>query len=118
MNDELETFVPLKFKRYGGRRLASTPKHNTTLLEWVGRAFYWQHLIDTRKVSSGRQLARQEGIDQSIVNEMLRLTLLAPDLIEQLMAGQQPRSLTVAQFQRNRLPVEWQAQRTLFTRFD
>jgi len=118
MNSQLETLVPLTFKRYGGRRLASTPKHDPTLLEWVGRAFYWRHLLDTGKVSSGRQLAKREGFEQSIVNEMLRLTLLAPDLIEQLMAGQQPRSLTVVRFQRNRLPVDWQAQREMFTRFE
>ena len=51
------------------------------------------------------------------MNELLRLTLLAPDIIEQLMAGRQPRRLTLMWFQRNPLPVDWQAQRDIITNF-
>ena len=52
------------------------------------------------------------------MNELLRLTLLAPDIIEQLIAGRQPRRLTLMWFQRNPLPVDWQAQRDIITNFD
>ena len=52
------------------------------------------------------------------MNELLRLTLLAPDIIEQLMAGRQPRRLTLMWFQRNPLPVDWQAQRDIITNFE
>ena len=47
-----------------------------------------------------------EGLHPSTVNELLRLTLLAPDIIEQLRAGCQPRRLTLMWFQRHRLPVD------------
>ena len=63
-------------------------------------------------------IARAEGLDPSTVNELLRLTLLAPDIIEQLMAGRQPRRLTLMWFQRNPLPVDWQAQRDIIANFD
>jgi hypothetical protein len=53
-----------------------------------------------------------------VVNELLRLTLLAPDIIEQLMAGRQPRRLTLMWFQRNRLPVGWPAQRDIIASFE
>ena len=65
----------------------------------------------------GSAIARAEGLDPSTVNELLRLTLLAPDIIAQLMAGRQPRRLTLMWFQRNPLPVDWQAQRDIITNF-
>jgi len=120
VNDQLETFVPLTFKRRGVRRLAATaaPAHDTTFLEGLGRAFYWQHLLDSGVVKSGSEIARHEGLHHSTVNELLRLTLLAHDIIEMLMAGRQPQRLTLMWFQRNRLPVDWQAQRDIIATFD
>lgn len=120
MNSELETFVPLAFKRRGVQRLAVTdaPAHDTTFLAGLGRAFYWQHLLDTGVVKSGSEIASHEGLHHSTVNELLRLTLLAPDIIEQLMAGRQPRRLTLMWFQRNSLPVDWRAQRDIVASFE
>ena len=120
MNSELETFVPFVYKRRGVERLAQTvtPAHDTTFLVGLGRAFYWQRLLDTGVMASGSAIARAEGLDPSTVNELLRLTLLAPDIIEQLMAGRQPRRLTLMWFQRNPLPVEWQAQRDIIINFE
>ena len=119
MNGEMETFVPLEFQRRGVRRLAVTeaPAHDTTFLEALGRAFYWQRLIDEGVVKNGREIARREGLHPTTVNELLRLTLLAPDIIEMLMAGRQPQRLTLMWFQRNRLPVDWQAQRDIIRKF-
>ncbi|MGD7413304.1 site-specific recombinase resolvase, partial [Ralstonia pseudosolanacearum] len=52
------------------------------------------------------------------VNELMRLTLLAPDIIAQLLAGRQPRSMTLWWFQHSPLPVDWDAQRQLVARFE
>jgi len=81
-------------------------------------AAYWQYLTDTGMMTSGSAIARAEGLHHSVVNELLRLTLLAPHLIEQLMAGRQPRRLNLMWFQRNRLPVGWAAQREIMSRFE
>jgi hypothetical protein len=53
----------LAFKRRGVRRLAATedPAHDITFLEGLGRAFYWQHLLDTGVMKSGSDIARAEG---------------------------------------------------------
>ncbi len=120
MNSDLETFVPFAYKRRGFERLAqtATPAHDTTFLVGLGRAFYWQSLLDTGVMANGSAIARAEGRDPSTVNELLRLTLLAPDIIDQLMAGRQPRRLTLMWFQGNPLPLDWQAQRDIFTNFD
>lgn len=89
-----------------------------TLLEGIARAFYWQHLLDTGTMPSGSAIARAEKLHHSVVNELLRLTLLAPDIIEQFMAGRQPRRLTLMWFQRNRLVLDWQAQRQFMASFE
>lgn len=116
----LETFVPLVFKRRGIRRLADTGAvaHDPTIIEAVARAFHWQHLLDAGEFESGAAIARAEGLHPSTVNELLRLTLLAPDIVEQLLAGRQPRCLTLIWFQRNPIPVDWQQQRQIIQSFE
>ena len=120
MDDALKSFVPLAFRRRGVQRLAVNDRHahDVTLIEGLARAFYWQHLLDSGAMSSGSAIARAEKLHHSVINELLRLTLLAPDIIEQWMAGRQPRRLTLMWFQRNCLPVDWQAQRELLASFE
>jgi hypothetical protein len=119
MDDALESFVPLTLRRSCDQRLAvDRHAHDVTLIEGLARAFYWQHLLNSGAMSSGSAIARAEKLHHSVINELLRLTLLAPDIIEQWMAGRQPRRLTLMWFQRNRLPVDWQAQRELLASFE
>ena len=119
-DDKLETFVPLVLRRRGVQRVADDERnvHDVTLIDGLARAFYWQRLLDADALPSGSAIARAETLHHSMVNELLRLTLLAPDLIEQVMAGRQPRRLTLMWFQRHPLPVDWQAQRELFASFE
>lgn len=119
MNADLESFVPLTFARRGVQRLACTSATtlDTTFLVGLSRAFYWKSLLDSGAMQSGSEIAKNEGLHHSVVNELLRLTLLAPDIISQLMSGTQPRRLTLLWFQRNRLPVDWQAQREIIASF-
>jgi predicted urease superfamily metal-dependent hydrolase len=112
--------VPLKFIRRGAQRLAvsDAPAHDTTLIQAVSRAFYWQTLIANGAMKNGKDIARAEGIHPTSVNELLRLTLLAPDVIEQILAGRQPRRMTLLWFQHHPLPVDWAAQRDLLQSFE
>ena len=52
------------------------------------------------------------------VNELLRLTLLEPAIIQSILAGQQPRCMSLLWFQRNPLPTDWVAQREVAAEFD
>ncbi len=115
MDASMETFVPLTFGSRGVQRAPAGEGsgHDATLIEGLARAFYWQHLLDIGAMPSGAAIARAENLDQSVVNESKRMTLLAPDIVEQCMVGKQPRRLTLAWFQRNRLMVDWDAQRQL-----
>jgi hypothetical protein len=116
----LETIVPLVFKRRGSRRLADTgvPAHDTTIIEALARALHWQHLLDTGALPSGSAIARAEGLHKTMINELLHLALLAPDIVERLMTGRQPRRLTLIWFMRHRIPADWEAQRRLIQSFE
>jgi hypothetical protein len=52
------------------------------------------------------------------VNELLRLTLLEPAIIQAILAGTQPRCMSLIWFQRNPLPTGWVAQREVIVAFD
>lgn len=82
------------------------------------RAFYWQQLLDDGVVGSGSEIAQREGLHHSTVNELLRLTLLEPAIIQSVLAGQQPRCMSLLWFQRNPLPTDWVGQREVVAGFD
>ena len=118
--DPMTKFEPLRLRRRGKRPLGNEARsgHNLTLLDGVARGFYWQNLLDTGAMDSGSDIARAEGLHHSVVNELLRLTLLAPDILEMLIAGQQPPQLALIWFQRNPLPLDWVAQRQMLQGFE
>lgn len=120
MTPQLESFVPVALRRRGAQRVLADgrPMHDTTLLQALAKGFYWQCLIDTNVMKSGAAIAKAEGLHPAAVNELMRLTLLAPDIIERLLAGRQPRRLTLWWLQHNPLPVDWAAQREIMARFE
>lgn len=68
-------------------------------------------MLDDGVVGSGSEIAQREGLHHSTVNELLRLTLLEPAIIQSILAGQQPKCISLLWFQRNPLPTDWVAQR-------
>lgn len=126
----LSTFIPLKIRKRGASKVVVRPdgqveaagevttQHDQPLLVALTRAFYWQHLLDEGVVDSGSEIARREGLHHSTVNELLRLTLLEPAIIQAILAGKQPRCMSLLWFQRNPLPTGWAAQRDVLARFD
>jgi hypothetical protein len=127
---KLSTFIPLKIRKRGASKVVVRPdghveaagkvttQHDQPLLVALTRAFYWQQLLDDGVVASGSEIAQREGLHHSTVNELLRLTLLAPAIIQAILAGKQPRCMSLLWFQRNPLPTDWTAQRALLARFD
>ena len=127
---KLTTFIPLQIKKRGGSKMVVRPdgqvaapgrsntQHDQPLLVALARAFYWQQLLDDGVVGSGSEIARREGLHHSTVNELLRLTLLEPAIIQSLLVGQQPRCMSLLWFQRNPLPTDWLAQREVVAGFD
>ena len=124
----VSTFIPLKIRKRGVRKVLIRPSatlnsggnsdFDQPLITALTRAFYWQQLIDERVVANGTEIAKQEGLHHSTVNELLRLTLLDPDIIKLILSGKQPRCMSLLWFQRNPLTVNWQEQREVLARFD
>ena len=127
---KLSTFIPLKIRKRGASKVVVradgqieapgkvATQHDQPLLVALTRAFYWQQLIDDGVVGSGSEIAQREGLHHSTVNELLRLTLLEPAVIQSILAGQQPRCMSLLWLQRNPLPTEWAAQREVIAAFD
>jgi hypothetical protein len=122
---EVPSFNPIPFKQRGGRKkVISTnaesvemyvkkPGTNSVLIHAIAKAFYWAHLINTGVVKSGSGIAEKEGVEVSSVNELLRITLLDPTIIENILTGTQPSALSIQWFTRHPLPVDWNSQRIL-----
>ena len=124
---KISTFIPLKIRKRGGRKVVDgqmdAPGKVATEIDQplrvaLSRAFYWQQLLDDGVVGSGSEIAQRERLHHSTVNELLRLTLLEPAIIQSILAGRQPRCMSLLWFQRNPLPTDWVAQRNVVARFD
>ena len=88
------------------------------LLTALSRAFHWQQLLDDGVVDTGSEIANREGLHHFTVNELLRLTLLEPDIVKAIYAGQQPRCMSLLWFQRDPLPEGCVVQREVAAWFD
>ena len=123
---KLTTLIPVHIRRSGGRKVVipaapstdPAPEHHTPILTALSRAFHWQRLLGEGIVKSGSDIARQEGLNQSTVNELLRLTLLSPVMVLAHLAGRQPKTLTLRWLKNHELPSDWEAQREVFGAFD
>ena len=122
---KLTTFIPVRIKRHGGRKVVipaaagdRMPEHDAPILTALSRAFHWQRLIDEGIVNSGSDIARREGLHQTTVNELLRLTLLSPKLVHSILDGQQPKTLSLLWLKNNLPPSGWDEQHALFDGFD
>jgi hypothetical protein len=97
--------VPISIKKRGGLKQILAPdgtnyipdrKPDGTLVKAVARAFRWRKMLEAGRYATLKELAAAEKINPSYVSRVLRLTLLAPDLIEAILVGRQPPMLTLA----------------------
>jgi hypothetical protein len=67
-------------------------------------------MLEDGKYRSAGEIADAEGITRSFVNRLLRLTLLAPDIVEAIVEGRQPKGMQLQELMRT-VPSAWQSQR-------
>ena len=111
--------VPLAVRKpRGGRKLMIAPATtmnrgasagDTTLVKAVARAFRWRRMMEAGRYGTINELAAAEKINSSYVSRLLRLTLLAPDIIEAILDGRQPEGMTLPGLMEP-FPVEWEGQ--------
>ena len=60
------------------------------MVKALARAFRWRKVLDTGVHATLEDLARAKGVNASYVSRLLRLTLLAPEIVEAILDGRQP----------------------------
>lgn len=126
----LETFVPWTLVRRGLKKRVITPldapqeflaeakrdraaqaaTQDSALMRALGLAHHWQRLLDEERASSVADIARAEGMDVTQVRRVMRLTLLAPEVIERLVAAP---DIALEHIVRRPWPLSWSQQRQM-----
>jgi hypothetical protein len=86
--------------------LALERRQDITLIKAVARAFRWRRMLEAGHYATVKELAAAEKINSSYVSRVLRLTLLAPDIVEAILAGRQPDGMTLPGLLKP-FPVDW-----------
>jgi hypothetical protein len=115
----LTVVIPLSVKIRGGRKAIITPgvlvldaRQDVTLIKAVARAFRWRRLLEGGQFATVQELAAAEKINASYVSRVLRLTLLAPNIVEAILDGRQAEGMTLPGLM-DGVAVEWERQRRL-----
>ena len=82
---------------------------DSALLKALARGFRWRKLLETGDFSTIQEIADAENINPSYVSRVLRMTLLAPETVEAILAGKQLERLTMARAMQP-FPEEWSKQ--------
>lgn len=115
--------VPIAFRRQHGRKRVvrpdgsemippAQPHIDQTLVKALARAHRWQRMIEDGEYATLQDIAAAERINPSYVSRVLRLTLLAPDIIEAILDGPQQVTATLRSLMIPFSPA-WDEQRAL-----
>ena len=124
----LETFVPWTLVRRGLKKRVITPldapqeflaeakqeraaqaaAQDSALMRALGLAHHWQRLLDEQRAASVAEIAEAEAMDVTQARRVMRLTLLAPEVVERLIAVP---GITLEQVMRRSWPNGWGEQK-------
>jgi hypothetical protein len=116
----LTVHIPLTVRRRGGRKVVIAPdgteapviataRIDSTLVKALARAFRWRRMLESGVVSTVGEIAVREKINKSYVSRILRLTLLAPAIVEAILDGRKQEGVTLPGLM-GPFPVEWERQ--------
>jgi hypothetical protein len=94
---------------------SSKPRPDGTLLKALARAWRWQGMLDEGIYTSVSDIGDAENISKSYVSRIVRLALLAPDIVEGILAGTADQALVLEKLERS-LPASWDEQRARISR--
>ena len=108
--------ISVSFLQRGGRKQilsppgaspwSPAPRVDTALVKAIVRAQRWRQMLESGEYSSSAELAKAEKVNDSYVSRILRLTLIAPGIIEAILAGRQPSTLQLDDLLKP-IPVAW-----------
>lgn len=121
-NDLLRLPATVRLKRRGveaklivdgdGERPITSP--NPALIKAVAKAHTWNQKLIAGEARSVRALARDASVTNRYVRKLLPLAFLAPDIIEAILDGRQPRDLSLETLAYTSIPRRWEDQRKQF----
>jgi hypothetical protein len=117
--------IPITLRHQGGRKQVVTPADATpwipraaridsTLVKAVVRAHRWREMLESGLYATVRDLAKAERINESYLSRVLRLTLLAPNIIRAILEGQQSIGLKLDNLL-GPMPLDWAQQHAKLT---
>ncbi len=95
----------------GGGGAALPTRADPALVKALMRAFRYQRMLDEGRYASISEMATAERIERGYLGSLLRLTLLAPDVVEAILDARHPAALGLRDLLEP-LPYEWPSQRT------
>jgi len=113
--------IPVTFRQRGGRKQilappgaapwSPAPRIDTALVKALVRAHRWRQMLENGEYASSAELAKAEKVNDSYLGRILRLTLIAPDITETVLAERQPSTLQLDDLLKP-LPAAWPLQRS------
>ena len=101
--DTMTLHVPFRVVKRGGRKEMQLPegavrprRTDSTLVKALARSFRWKRMLESGDFATIAELAEREGVAPSYMTRVLRLTLLAPDIVEAILDGRQGPEVTLA----------------------
>jgi hypothetical protein len=113
--------VPLALSKRGGRKIILTPngcsawappsqaRIDDSLIKAIARAHRWKQMMESGIYASVTELAAAEKINQSYLCRVLRLTLLAPTIVEAVLDGGQGTGPQLHDLMKP-FPLDWNVQ--------
>ena len=118
--DTVALHLPFRIVKRGGKKEMQLPegvkkprRTDNSLVKALARAFRWKRMLESGDYATIAELAEREGIASSYMTRVLRLTLLAPDIVDAILDGKQGTEVTLARVLEP-FPLAWEEQRQLF----
>ena len=92
---------------------AQARRADSTLIKALARAFRWKRMLESGEFTSISELAEREGIAFTYMARLMRLSLLAPEIVDAIMDGRQPATVTLGKLM-DPFPLDWNEQRALW----
>ena len=89
--------------------MGTAARVDNAMVKALARAFRWRKMVDTGLHATLEDLARAKGVASSYVSRVLRLTVLAPEIVAPILDGRQPEELQLDDLLEG-FPLEWERQ--------
>jgi len=121
----LHIHIPMLIRRMRGRKVIIAPNAldgdvsdspgtvQTAIVQALARASSWAEVLESGEVKSISDLAMNLDVDNSYVARILKLSTLAPDIVEAILNGEEPTGLSLAKLTKT-FPTDWDEQRAMF----